>query len=164
MNAHNGNHTVVHVGVNLTTIAPPMPPVTNANNGCITSDPAQMDTKPAKPPLWTSQASFLLSNPPVIIPPANAINELTATKPLINDNERADITLKPNQPTINAHEPNDNHGTFDGGGIANTWPPRVGKRPIRGPNTIHAENATQPLSWASTPMKQILGIAFEANE
>jgi len=49
------------------------------------------------------------------VPPTMAIRELTATRPLILSTLCADITLKPNQPTVRIHAPSARNGILEGG-------------------------------------------------
>ena len=95
--------------------APATTPVAKAPSGCITSEPAQTATKPAKGPLWTKPGSFLPTTKAAKVPPTKAINEFTATKPDIPCIACADITLKPNQPTVSIHAPSARNGILDGG-------------------------------------------------
>ena len=49
------------------------------------------------------------------VPPAMAIRELSATRPLTLSIACADMTLNPNQPTDRTHAPSARNGMFDGG-------------------------------------------------
>ena len=50
-----------------------------------------------------------------MVPPANAIRELIATRPEIPFAVCADITLKPNHPTVKIQAPKAKKGKLDGG-------------------------------------------------
>jgi len=49
------------------------------------------------------------------VPPTIAISEFTATRPDTASINCADITLKPNQPTVRIHAPSARNGILDGG-------------------------------------------------
>ena len=68
--------------------------------------------------------SFLPSTIAARVPPTIAISELRATSPLTLSRVCADITLKPNQPTVRIHAPRARKGMLDGGWAA-TCPSRV---------------------------------------
>src|SRR5512138_2459775 len=104
------------VSVNISTNnAPATPPTISAPMGCITSEPAHTATKPASGPLCTKPGSFLPIHNATSVPPTIAISEFTATKPLILSMVCADITLKPNQPTVNTQAPSARNGMLEGG-------------------------------------------------
>ena len=104
------------VRVNIATkMAPATAPTTSAPIGCITSEPAQTATKPAKGPLWTKPGSFLPKTNATKVPPTMAMSELSATKPETLSKVCALITLKPNQPTMRIQAPNARNGMLDGG-------------------------------------------------
>ena len=81
----------------------------------MTSEPAQIATRPASGPLCTKPGSLRPANIAAIVPPAIAISEFTATRPEILSMSCADITLKPNQPTVSTHAPSARNGIDDGG-------------------------------------------------
>src|SRR3989338_8410346 len=104
------------VRVNIHTNRPPAtPPVSSAPIGCIKSDPAHIATSPASGPLCTKPGSFLPIHKATNVPPTIAISELTATSPLMLLMVCADITLKPNQPTVSTHAPSARNGILEGG-------------------------------------------------
>ena len=49
------------------------------------------------------------------MPPTMAISEFTATSPEMPSMFWADITLKPNQPTVSTQAPSDRNGMLEGG-------------------------------------------------
>ena len=51
------------------------------------------------------------------MPPTMAISEFTATRPLTASTVWADMTLKPNQPTVRVQAPSERKGMEEGG-----WP------------------------------------------
>ena len=81
----------------------------------MTSEPAQTATSPASGPLWTKPGSLRPATNAASVPPAIAISEFTATRPEILSIVCADITLKPNQPTVRIHAPSARNGIDDGG-------------------------------------------------
>src|SRR5450830_134338 len=104
------------VQVNITTNIPPATaPTTSAPIGCIRSDPAHTATNPASGPLCTKPGSFLPAHNAASVPPTIAISEFTATRPLMLLMVCADITLKPNQPTVSIHAPKARNGMLEGG-------------------------------------------------
>ena len=96
-----------------------MRPTAKAPIGCIKSEPAHTATKPAKGPLCTNPGSFLPITKAARVPPAIAINVLTATKPLIPSKVCADMTLKPNQPMVRIHDPKAKKGMLEGAKATN---------------------------------------------
>ena len=84
----------------------------------------------------------LVRDEQAIIPPAMAIRELTATSPEIPDSSWADITLKPNQPTVKIHEPSAKNGMLEGGNA--TKDPSFLYLPWRAPKINTAASAIQP--------------------
>ncbi len=104
------------VSVNITTNSTPAtPPTTSAPSGCITSEPAHTATSPASGPLCTKPGSLRPAASAATVPPTIAISELIATSPEMFSRRCADITLKPNQPTIRIHAPSARKGIDDGG-------------------------------------------------
>ena len=81
----------------------------------MTSEPAHTATSPASGPLWTKPGSLRPATSAASVPPAIASSELTATRPDILSSVCADITLKPNQPTVRIHAPSARNGIDDGG-------------------------------------------------
>src|SRR6185436_6944460 len=94
---------------------PAINPVASPPRGCMRSDPAQIATSPASGPLWTKPGSLRPAIRAPMVPPAIAINEFTATRPLILSMDCADMTLKPNQPTVRIHAPSARNGMLEGG-------------------------------------------------
>src|SRR3569623_11636 len=95
--------------------APAIAPVARAPSGCIRSEPARTATRPASGPLWMRPGSLRPSTRAGSVPPTIAISEFTATKPDTASINCADITLKPNQPTVRIHAPSARNGILDGG-------------------------------------------------
>ena len=81
----------------------------------MTSEPAHTATSPASGPLCTKPGSLRPAASAASVPPAIAISELTATRPLILSIACADMTLKPNQPTDRIQAPSARNGIDDGG-------------------------------------------------
>ena len=51
------------------------------------------------------------------------MSEFIATRPLTPSTDCADMTLKPNQPTVRIHAPSARNGMLEGGNAAATEPP-----------------------------------------
>src|SRR3990172_8117937 len=96
-------------------MTPAAAPTTSAPTGCITSDPAHTATNPASGPLFTKPGSLRPAKSAASVPPAIAMSELRATKPLTLSSVCADITLNPNQPTDSTQAPSARNGIDEGG-------------------------------------------------
>ena len=81
----------------------------------MTSEPAHTATKPANAPLWMKPGSPSPAIIAAMMPPHMAISELSAISPVTPFSDWALITLKPNQPMHNSHDPMASHGIDEGG-------------------------------------------------
>src|SRR5690606_16313172 len=106
----------------LTKMRPAAAPTTKLPAGCITSEPAQTATSPARAPWWTKPGPARPTTSAARMPPTIAISEFIATRPDTAASEPADMTLKPNQPTQSSHEPRASQGMLDGGNPALALP------------------------------------------
>ncbi len=135
---------------------PATAPVMKPPIGCITSEPAQMATKPANAPLCTKPGSLRPITVAARIPPHIAIKELTATRPEMPFRLCALITLNPNQPMQSSHDPIASHGIDDGGGLMGR---PLSYRPMRAPSWRTAASAAHPPKACTTiePAKSLNG-------
>ena len=92
--------------------------------------------------MYKNPGSFLPITNEANVPPTMAISEFTATRPETPSRDCADITLKPNQPTVSIHDPKARNGILDGGNALSL--PSFVYRPSLGPKIKTAAKAIHP--------------------